>query len=310
MTTAERLYRNAAGLSEVGELLQTGDAVLAGEIPMAALTEADRLRLLAYPGSLARRIRRGSQSASLRVVYVVPDLATDEATHAPGRPFNLTPSGKTYGRQPDPEACDESRARHWEALFDAHTQELKDSARASDIEIVRTSELADKSGFLSVLRLALRSPAQIADAIRESGVTDEVDDEPLTFAGAACRECGSINGQTDYDPDWDRAQFNCGACGYTQEADIREQSMWMQEDVLRAAVIAALNPAVAIRRPGAKWDARENFVDSILMLAGGDGASLPTRLAPPSLDSEQGGTPLKDLIRLADDWDEDYAELP
>ena len=310
VTTAERLYRNAAGLSEVGELLQTGDAVLAGEIPMAALTEADRLRLLAYPGSLARRIRKGSQSASLRVIYVVPDLATDEATHAPGRPFNLRPSGKTYGRQPDPEACDESRARHWEALFDAHTQELKDSARASEIEIVRTSELADKSGFLSVLRLALRSPAQIADAIRESGVTDEVDDEPLTFAGAACRECGSISGTTDYDPDWDRAQFNCGACGHTQEADIREQPMWMQEDILRAAVIAALNPTVAIRRPGAKWDGRENLVDSILMLAGGDGASLPTRLAPPSLDSEQGGTPLKDLIRLADDWDEDYAELP
>ena len=86
--------------------------------------------------------------------------------------------------------------------------------------------------------------------------------------------------------------------------------MWMQEDVLRAATIAALNPAVAIRRPGAKWDAREDLVDSLLMLAVGDGAQPPTRLMPPSLDSEQGGTPLKDLIRLADDWDEDYAELP
>ncbi len=311
MTTAERLYRNADGLSEVGELLQSDDAVLAGEIPMAALTEADRLRLLAYPGSLARRIRRGgNQSAMLRVIYVVPDWATDEAKHAPGRPFNLTPSGKTYGRQPDPEACDESRAQHWEALFDAHTQELKDSARAADIEIVRTSEFADNSGFLSVIRLALRSPAQIADAIRESGVETKIDDEPLNFAGAACRECGSINGPTDYDPDWDRAQFNCGACGHTQEADIREQPMWMQEDILRAAVIAALKPAVVISRPGAKWDARENLVDSLLMLAGGDGASLPTRLAPPSLDSEQGGTPLKDLIRLADEWQEDYAELP
>ena len=128
------------------------------KFPMAALTEADRLRLLAYPGSLARRIRRGgNQSAMFRVIYVVPDWATDEATHAPGRPFNLTPSGKTYGRQPDPEACDESRAQHWEALFDAHTQELKDSARAADIEIVRTSELADKSG------LSLRSSASRSD---------------------------------------------------------------------------------------------------------------------------------------------------
>ena len=86
--------------------------------------------------------------------------------------------------------------------------------------------------------------------------------------------------------------------------------MWMQEDVLRAAVIAALNPAVVIRRPGAKWDARENLIDSLLMLAIGEDAQPPTRLAPPSLDSEQGGTPLKDLITMADEWDEDFVELP
>ena len=309
MTTTEQLYRNAAGLAEIGEWIKPDDAVYAGEIPMAALTEADRLRLLAYPGSLARRVRRRSQSARLRVIYVVPDSATDEAAFEPGRPFNLTPRGRAYNRQPDPEAADPSRAHYWEALFDAHAEELKDSARAADVEIVRTSQLADKPGFLSVLRLALRSPGQIADAIRESNAAAEIDDEPLTFAGAACRECGSISGSTDYDPDWDRAQFQCEDCGHTQEADIQEQPMWMQEDVLRAATIAALNPAVAIRRPGAKWDARENLVDSLLMLAVGDGAQPPTRLMPPSLDSEQGGTPLKDLIRLADDWDEDYAEL-
>ena len=69
-------------------------------------------------------------------------------------------------------------------------------------------------------------------------------------------------------------------------------------------------PSSSSDAPARKWDARENLVDSLLMLAGGDGASLPTRLAPPSLDSEQGGTPLKDLIRLADEWQEDYAELP
>lgn len=310
MTTAEQLYRNAAGLSEVGELLESGDAVLAGEIPMAALTEADRLRLLAYPGSLARRIRRGSQSARLRVIYVVPDWATDEARFAPGRPFNLAPSGKTYGGQRDPEASGLSRAHYWEALFDAHTEQLKDSARAADVEIVRASDLAGNAGFLSVLRLALRSPNQIADAIRESNPAAEIDDKPLVFAGAGCRECGSIDGSTDYDPDWDRAQFNCHACDHAQEADIQEQPMWMQEDILRAAVIAALDPTIVIRRPGARWEARENLVDSLLMLAGGDGASLPTRLVPPSLDSEQGGTPLNDLIRLADEWDEDFAELP
>ncbi len=310
MTTTEQLYRNAAGLAEIGEFLQPDDAVYAGEIPMAALTEADRLRLLAYPGSLARRVRRRSQTARLRVIYVVPDWATDEAAFEPGRPFNLTPQGRAYDRQPDPEAADPSRAQHWEALFDAHVEELKDSARAADVEIVRTSQLADKPGFLSVLRLALRSPGQVADAIRESNAAAEIDDEPLTFAGAACRECGSISGSTDYDPDWDRAQFQCEDCDHSQEADISEQPMWMQEDVLRAATIAALNPAVAIRRPGAKWDAREDLVDSLLMLAVGDGAQPPTRLMPPSLDSEQGGTPLKDLIRLADDWDEDYAELP
>ena len=73
VTTTEQLYRNAAGLAEIGEFLQPDDAVYAGEIPMAALTEADRLRLLAYPGSLARRVRRRSQSARLRVIYVVPD---------------------------------------------------------------------------------------------------------------------------------------------------------------------------------------------------------------------------------------------
>ena len=310
MVTTARLYRNAAGLSEVGEWLESGDTVLAGEIPMAAPTEADRLRLLAYPGSLARRVLRGNPSARLRIIYVVPDVATDEAAFKPGRPFNLTPSGKTYGRQPDPEASDLSRAQYWEALFDAHAQELKDSARAAQVEIVRASELVNDAGFLSVLRLALRSPTQIADAIRESLPAAEIDDEPLAFAGAACRECGSADGSTDYDPDWDRAQFNCQDCDHAQEADIREQPLWMQEDVLRAAVIAALNPTVVIRRPGARWDARENLVDSLLMLAVGENAQPPTRLAPPSLDSEQGGVPLKDLIRLAEDWEEDYAELP
>ena len=310
MVTAARLYRNASGLSEVGESLQPGDTVLAGEIPMAALTEADRLRLLAYPASLARRIRRHSQSAMLRVVFVVPDWATDDTTTAPGRPFNLTPHGKTYGRQPDPESCDESRALHWEALFDAHVEELKDAARAADVEIVRASELVNEPGFRSVLRLALRSSSQIVESIRESGAATEIDDEPLQFAGAECRVCGSIRGTTDYDADWDRSQFHCKTCGNTQEADIREQPMWMQEDLLRAAVIAALDPAVVIRRPGAKWDARENLIDSLLMLAIGEDAQPPTRLAPPSLDSEQGGTPLKDLVTMADEWDEDYAELP
>ena len=310
MVTAEQLYRNATGLAEIGESLQPDDTVYAGEIPMAALTEADRLRILAYPGSLARRIRRGNQTARLRIIYVVPDWATDEAAFEPGRPYNLTPRGRAYNRQPDPEAADPSRAQHWEALFDAHAEELKDSARSADVEVVRASELVNNSAFLSVLRLALRSPGQIADAIRESNAAAEIDDKPLVFAGAACRECGSINGSTDYDPDWDRAQFQCEDCGHSQEADIREQPMWMQEDVLRAAAIAALNPAVVIRRPGAKWDARENLIDSLLMLAVGDGAQPPTRLMPPSLDSEQGGTPLKDLIRLADDWNEDFAELP
>ena len=310
MVTTAQLYRNATGLSEVGESLQSGDIVLAGEIPMAALTEADRLRLLAYPGSLARRLRRGSQSARLRVVYVVPDCATDEATFEPGRPFNLTPRGRAYNRQPDPDASDLSRAHYWEALFDAHVEQLKDAARSADVEIVRASELVNNPGFLSVLRLALRSPAQIAEAARESGAAAEIDDEPLHFAGVACRECGSIAGTTDYDPDWDRAQFDCEGCDDAQEADIQEQPMWMQEDVLRAATIAALNPTVLIRRPGARWDTRESLIDSLLMLAIGENAQLPTRLAPPSLDSEQGGTSLTDLIRLAEDWDEDFAELP
>ena len=309
MTTAE-LYRNAAGLSEVAQLLGADDTVLAGDIPMAALTEADRLRLVAYPASLALRLRRSSPTASVRVVYTVPDLATDEARFAPGRPYNLTPFGRPYGWQPDPAASDDSRALYWEALFDAHVQELQQTARATQVEIVRATELAARPPFLSVLRLALRSPGQIADAVRESGVVTEMDDEPLTFAGAICRACGSIRGMTDYDPDWDRAQFQCADCGDAQEADIREQGMWMQDDVLRAAVIAALNPGIVIRRPGAKWDTREALIDALLMLALGDGAQPPTRLAPPSLDSEQGGTPLKDLVRLADEWNEDYAELP
>ena len=309
ITSAERLYRNAAGLTEVGESLQPDDTVYAGEIPMAALTEADRLRMLAYPASLARRVLRGAPSARLRVVYVVPDWATDEATGEPGRPFNLTPQGKIYGQQRAPESSDESRADYWEALFAAHVDELCDTARAAEVEIVRASELVKEPGFRSVLRLALRSPAQVAAAVRES-VDVEIDDKPLTFAGAGCRACGSIAGTTDYDPDWDRAQFQCDECDSGQEADIQEQPMWMQEDVLRAAVIAALNPAVAICRPGAKWDARESLVDSLLMLAVGEDAQPPTRLAPPSLDSEQGGMPLKDLLRHAEDWDEDYAELP
>ena len=309
ITSAERLYRNAAGLTEVGESLQPDDTVYAGEIPMAALTEADRLRMLAYPASLARRVLRGAPSARLRVVYVVPDWATDEATGEPGRPFNLTPQGKIYGQQRAPESSDESRADYWEALFAAHVDELRDTARAAEVEIVRASELVKEPGFRSVLRLALRSPAQVAAAVRES-VDVEIDDKPLTFAGAGCRACGSIAGTTDYDPDWDRAQFECEDCDNGQEADIQEQPMWMQEDVLRAAVIAALNPAVAIRRPGAKWDARESLVDSLLLLAVGEDAQPPTRLAPPSLDSEQGGMPLKDLLRHAEDWDEDYAELP
>ena len=306
-----QLYSNAAGLTEVGELLRPDDVVYAGEIPMAALHESDRLRMLAYPASLARRIRRGSQTARLNIVYVVPDWGTDEAAFEPGRPYNLTPAGKIYGRQPDLESSDESRAHFWEALFELHAEELRENARAADVKITRASDLVEQPGFRSVLRLALNAPTQIAEAIRESGAaTAEIEEKPLVFGGGACRACGSIAGTTDYDSDWDRAQFVCDDCDSSQEADIQEQPMWLQEDVLRAAIIAGLQPDVVIRRPGMKWDARERLIDSLLMLAGGENTHLPTRLAPPSLDSEQGGTPLKDLLRLAEDWTEPYAELP
>ncbi len=310
MVAALHHYRNSAGLAHVGGILQPGEAILAGEIPMAALTEADRLRLLAYPASLARRVRESDPSARLRVVFVVPDWDTDGMTADPRRPFNLTPHGRTYACQPDPESCDESRAQHWEALFEAHTQELRDAAHAANVEVTHASALVREPGFHSMLRLALRSPSQIAEAIRETMQGVEIGEAPLAFAGAACRVCGAMQGTTEYDADWDRAQFHCAECDNRQEADIREQPMWMQEDVLRAAVIAALRPALVIRRPGRKWDAREALIDSLLLLAVGEGAQPPTRLAPPSLDSEQGGTPLPDLIGMAEEWEEDFAELP
>ncbi len=310
MVTTARLYRNAAGLAEIVEVLQPGDAILAGEVPMAALTEADRLRLLAYPASLARRARSRTEPDGLRIVYVVPDWATDEALAAAGRPYNLTPAGRTYRAQPDPESCDDSRAHHWEALFEAHVQELKDAAGNADIEVARASEFIGDEGFQAVLRCALRFPRQIAEAIQEAVPGVEIDDEPLVFAGAECRACASVRGTTAYDPDWDRAQFECDECGSRQEADIREQNYWVQEDVLRAAVVAALKPSVSMRRPGPYWDAREALTDSLLLLALGDAPQLPARLAPPILDSERGGVPLMDLVGMADEWEEDHAELP
>ena len=309
MTTAE-LYRYAAGLSEIGQTIQAGDIVYAGEIPMAAMAEGDRLRMLAYPGYLAERLRQRVRGARLSVRYSIPDWASNEAIALPGHPFNLTPAGRTYRRQPDPETCDESRALHWEALFDAHLRELTETVAGIDVEIVRASELTREPGFRAVLRLALNSPSQIQEALREAAPGIEIVDEPLRFAGAECRKCGAIRGSTTFDADWDRAQFHCEECGNAQEADIREQHYWMQDDVQAAAVHAALKPAVALLRHGTRWEMRGAIVDSLLLLAIGDGQQPPTRLMAPSVDSEVGGTPLRDLIDMAKDWDESVAELP
>ena len=309
MTTPEP-YRYAAGLSELGQAIQAGDVVYAGDVPMAAMSEGDRLRMLAYPGYLAERLRQRDSDARLTVRYTIPDWASDEAVALPGHPFNLTPAGRTYRRQPDPETCDDSRALHWEALFDAHLRELTQIVPKIDAGVVRASDLTREEGFRAVLRLALRSPSQIQEALREAAPGIEIMDEPLRFAGAECRSCGAIRGATSYEADWDRAQFHCEECGNVQEADIREQHYWMQDDLQAAAIQAAFRPAVVLLRHGSRWEMREAIVDSLLLLAIGDSEQVPTRLIAPSVDSEVGGTPLRDLIDLAKDWNESVAELP
>ena len=308
--TTSGLYRYAAGLSEIGQTIQAGDVVYAGEVPMAAMSEGDRLRMLAYPGYLAERLRQRDRDARLSVRYAIPDWSSDEAIALPGHPFNLTPAGRTYRRQPDPETCDESRSLHWEALFDAHLRELTQTVPEIDADVVRASDLTREEGFRAVLRLALRSPSQIQEALREAAPGIEIADDPLRFAGAECRSCGAIRGATTYDADWDRAQFHCEECGNAQEADIREQHYWMQDDLQAAAIQAVLRPAVTLLRHGGRWEMREAIVDSLLLLAIGDSQQASTRLIAPSVDSEVGGTPLRDLIDMAKDWNESVAELP
>ena len=276
---------------------------------MAAMAMGDRARMLIFPMLLGRTVAERKIETSFRFTYFVPDWGSDEVERGGGGGLNLTPKGRIYQYQADPEGCHAGRADHWATVFEEEITPLREAMPKAEVQVTHVSTMRDNADFRSVLRMALRSPEGVREVLLEAMPGIEILEEPLQFAGPVCRTCHSIKGRTTYVEEWDRIQFLCAACGNEQEADIQEQEYWVHEYILDAAVMAALRPNVAIVRGGPRSEAEDAAIDALVARAIKDSPTPPSRLVIPRVDSERGGLPLERLVDLAKEWDEVEVEL-
>lgn len=285
------------------------ESIYGGMTPMAAMAMGDRARMLIFPMLLGRMVGEREIETSFRFTYFVPDWGSDEVERGGEGGLNLSPKGRTYQYQADPEGCHAGRAEHWETVFEEQITPLREAMTKAEVKVAGVSTLRDNADFRAVLRMALQTPQAVREVLLEAMPETEIMEEPLQFAGPVCRTCHSINGRMTYVEGWDRIQFLCAACGNEQEADIQEQEYWLHEYVLDAAVTAALQPNVTIVRGGPRSEAEDAAIDALVARAVKDSPTAPSRLVVPRVDSERGGLPLERLVDLAKEWDEVEVEL-
>jgi hypothetical protein len=297
----------ASGLRRLVEGLHGGEVVYAGGAPALDLDAAQRLQLLAYPILLGRALRAKGTEPGLRLTYLIQDWASDQVESiSPQRPLNLVPHGRTYQHQPDPLDGLASRANRMEAALQAELDAVQREMPQANIQVVRASGLKSSPDFRAVLRVALRSPRMIREALQEALPDSEIADAPLQFAGPVCRRCHSIEGRMEYVEGWDRIQFQCASCGNGQEADIREQDYWMHEWVLEAAARAALRPDVVVI--SSAGEVREAAVSAILARTLKEPSAIRGVLVTPDIPRLAKDAPLETLLDLAGEGQERGAQ--
>ena len=227
-------------IDELAARLAGDERIDAGRVPVWPPGALDWLALVAQPVRLARAFELRGETARFDLTYVLLDWSTEGRRPDPNaRIARFTPDPRGSGG-----GCHSDAAAHWEAVALGGVDPVARVLPASTVHVVRASSLVSNADFRAVLRLALRRPSDVFEALEDRPAPGE--SASVGFAAPVCRQCGTTAAVYEYIEGWDRVQSACAACGHGQEADVRELDYRVDRRVLEAAVSAALRPAARL----------------------------------------------------------------
>ncbi len=305
-------YYFATGLKELTSTFHGNEHIHAGMRPYG-LHLGNKLPLIVYPILIGNALRKRGIEPRIQYTVSLNDWDTDEYSYPEDYPMNLIPKGRSFQYKEDRDGCHKNCVDHWETIVERELDAVRQAMPEADVKIIRVSTLKENSDFSTVLRFGLEHPKSIGSIV-ERTLDKKVLESPLQFAGAVCKSCFSIEGETEYNKEKGHVLFNCSVCSNKQETDILEQDYWMYVHLVGAAKNGALRPDA--------WIFGGDFIESGSVkfhtavyeeaLQGQlNQAHLftPVLLGPDSrkMSKSLGNlaeTPLEELIEKAESWDD------
>ncbi|MDA1095707.1 MAG: transposase [Chloroflexi bacterium] len=240
-------FLHMAGARRLAASLDGSERLYLGGATTMLSSVTDQMSVFAYPILLGDLLRQRGIEPRLTLTSAVADWASRPSATLP------TPRAsdeddlavRTLQFQNDELGCHATMADHAAVSLEDALGPIKEHFPGITTEVVRASTLRNEADFRAILRLALKRPHLVSEAIVDAFGEGE-GSSVGPFAGPVCRKCHSIEGSMKYIEDWDRIQFQCASCSNGQEAEIREQDYWVDARILNVAIVAALRPSIFV----------------------------------------------------------------
>ncbi|MBI2887604.1 MAG: hypothetical protein HYY02_10395 [Chloroflexi bacterium] len=237
-------YLRATGLRALAQELRGDEVVHAGMRPYG-FHAGNKAPILCYPILLGEEMLRRGVEPRFRYLVTLNDWETDGLAHPAGYPLNVTPSGRSFQHQPDPDGCSPGLVDHWESHLRRELAPIQERFPAVQLSLVRASQIRDADGMQRALEAGLARPQEVRLLLEET-LKVVILDAPLQFLGAVCPSCRSIQGETSYAGGRGAVTFRCAACGSASARPKEALDYWLYVHLLGAAKYLVFRPDVWI----------------------------------------------------------------